>query len=588
MKLKTIPISELKISRLNMRHGGKAPDVSDILPSIREKGVRQSLLVRKEGKSYGVVAGRRRLFALRKVAKETGKDIKAPCGILEEGDDATAIEASIIENIARLPATEMEQYDAFGRLAKAGRSVADIAEYFGVTALKVKRILALSDLNDEIRQLYADDKIKVPTIRALTLATSEQQTTWLALYHNEDEYEPHGDQLKSWLTGGDNISTKVALFDLETFEGILVTDLFDDVSYFKDPDQFWEHQNAAIAEAVKEYREQGWKDVVVMERGDQFRNWSYSKRPLDAGGKVYMEVRHSGEVTAHSGYLTNEDAKKIDAILSGEAEDSKTAPKSTKPEMSGPLSDYVRLHRHAMTRASLLDHPNIALRLSVAHMIMGSGLWQVRAHQTGAVKDATCDSVENSDSHTKFVGERESVRELLGILWEGADLVGTNAYDSECAGLFVKLLDLSDEDVMRVLTLAMAESLSSQSLCVDAIGHVTDIDMQAQWQPDEAFFDILRDKRVINAMVNEIAGEATANSVLTDTGKKQKTIITNRIAGHGVNEPDLDWRPRWMSFPASSYLDGDDASSAISSRAVAALLGEHQSAQEKPKLKDAA
>ena len=182
----------------------------------------------------------------------------------------------------------------------------------------------------------------------------------------------------------------------------------------------------------------------------------------------------------------------------------------------------------------------------------------------------------------------KAVRELLGILWEGADLVGTNAYDSECTGLFVRLLDLSDEDVMRVLTLAMAESLSSQSLCVDAIGHVTDIDMKAGWQPDEAFFDILRDKRVINAMVGEIAGEATANSVLTDTGKKQKTIITNRIAGHGVSEPDLDWRPRWMGFPATSYLDGDDASPAISSRAVGALFGEHQSAQGKPKFKDAA
>ena len=50
MKLKEIPIGQLKISRSNMRHGGKAPDVSDILPSIRENGVQQSMLVRKEGK----------------------------------------------------------------------------------------------------------------------------------------------------------------------------------------------------------------------------------------------------------------------------------------------------------------------------------------------------------------------------------------------------------------------------------------------------------------------------------------------------------------------------------------------------------
>jgi hypothetical protein len=44
-----LPLSQLSISKLNMRHGRKAPDVSDILPSIREKGVRQTLLVRREG-----------------------------------------------------------------------------------------------------------------------------------------------------------------------------------------------------------------------------------------------------------------------------------------------------------------------------------------------------------------------------------------------------------------------------------------------------------------------------------------------------------------------------------------------------------
>ena len=88
---------------------------------------------------------------------------------------------------------------------------------------------------------------------------------------------------------------------------------------------------------------------------------------------------------------------------------------------------------------------------------------------------------------------------------------------------------------MRVMTCVMAESLIKYgSLLVAAIGQVTEIDMKPLWQPDEAFFEILRDKRVINAMVADIAGESVADSVLTDTGKVQKNIITNRIAGHGV------------------------------------------------------
>jgi ParB family chromosome partitioning protein len=88
MNLKYIPLEHLKVSRLNMRHGRKSPDIADLLPSIRESGVRQSLLVRKEGKHYGVIAGRRRYFALKQVDKEIGKPIKAPCGILQSGKDA--------------------------------------------------------------------------------------------------------------------------------------------------------------------------------------------------------------------------------------------------------------------------------------------------------------------------------------------------------------------------------------------------------------------------------------------------------------------------------------------------------------------
>ena len=80
-----------------MRHSRKAPDISDILPSIREKGIRQTLIVRREGDGYGVIAGRRRYFALRQIAAETGADPQVPCAVMPEDDAASAIEASLIE-----------------------------------------------------------------------------------------------------------------------------------------------------------------------------------------------------------------------------------------------------------------------------------------------------------------------------------------------------------------------------------------------------------------------------------------------------------------------------------------------------------
>lgn len=81
--VKIISLADLKVSSLNMRHGRKKPDVSVILPSIRTHGVRQSPLVRADGSRFDVIAGCRRLFALRQVAKETEKDIKVPCIIMK-------------------------------------------------------------------------------------------------------------------------------------------------------------------------------------------------------------------------------------------------------------------------------------------------------------------------------------------------------------------------------------------------------------------------------------------------------------------------------------------------------------------------
>ncbi|MEP6275799.1 ParB/RepB/Spo0J family partition protein, partial [Hyphomonas sp.] len=370
--LKTIPIEQLHISKLNMRHSRKAPDVSDILPSIREKGIRQTLLVRPEGGGYGVVAGRRRFHALQVLAAETGKSIAVPCAIMEADDDAAAVEASLIENVARLPATEMEQYTAFGKLAQTGRTVDEIAGHFGVTDLKVRRILALANLSAPIRSLYARDEIDPETIRALTLATKDQQAEWLALFRSETERAPMGRACKAWITGGATITTDKALFDLATYEGKVAADLFGESGVFADADMFWKAQSAALAAKVESYVDAGWCDVQVLERGKYFASWEHVKRPRTKGGSVIIEVRHDGSVTFHEGYITQAEARKQDK-RSRPGGDTEAA--DTKPEMSGPLAQYIGLHRHGTARATLLGHSAIALRLMAAHALVGSALW---------------------------------------------------------------------------------------------------------------------------------------------------------------------------------------------------------------------
>jgi ParB family chromosome partitioning protein len=161
-----------------------------------------------------------------------------PCAIMEEGDDAAALEASLIGNFARLDPDEMTQYEAFARPIKEGKTVEDIAQTFGITELLVKRRLALGNLLPKIRDAYRKEEIDAETIRHLTLASKAQQKEWLALFRDPETHAPRGHDLKQWLFGGSAISTKVTLFPLEEYQGEIVSDLFGEDGIFADTTQF--------------------------------------------------------------------------------------------------------------------------------------------------------------------------------------------------------------------------------------------------------------------------------------------------------------------------------------------------------------
>ena len=212
MKLEFIPLDKLVVSKANMRYGRKAPDVSDILPTVRSRGVIQPVIVRPNcaPDGYEIIAGSRRFHAAKIVAEErcAAKDGAAeadtdtallPCAILDAGDDAAAVEASLIENLARLDPDEVTQWETFTRLVKEGRKVEDIAATFGLPDLTVRRVLALGNLLPAIRDLYRREEIDAATVRHLTMASKSQQKAWLALADDENAYLPTGHQLKSWL-----------------------------------------------------------------------------------------------------------------------------------------------------------------------------------------------------------------------------------------------------------------------------------------------------------------------------------------------------------------------------------------------------
>ncbi len=556
MELQHIEIGKLKVAAVNMRHGKKVPDVSDILPSVKARGVLVPLLVRPNGddQSFEIVAGRRRYFAAKAVAEEAGEVETLPCAVMAPGDDAAALEASLIENLARLDPDEMSQYETFVKLTKAGKTIPEIAETFGITEVMVKRRLALGNLLPKIREAYRHEEIDAETVRHLTLATKAQQKDWLALFEDPEQHTPRAWQLKQWLFGGQEISTEAALFLLEDYSGQIVSDLFGEWAYFADPDLFWTLQNRAIAAKRDALLAEGWAEVEILEPGERFQTWEHEATSKEAGGRVYIAVSHRGEVEVHAGYLTEKEArhrrKARDAVASGETDGEA---KAARPEITKAMQNYLELHRHAAVRRKLLDHPGVALRLMVAHAIAGSALWMVTAEPQKPSNEAIGKSLAASKAQAAFEAERREVLKPLDLPQHGYTVTRCNGDDYRTAQVFAVLLTLSDEQVARVLAFVMAETLESGTAVVEALGNHLKVDMAETWEPDAAFFDLLKDKTVINAMVKQVAGKRVADGNLTATGKVQKQIIRDCLTGSNDRKKVEGWLPNYMAFPFKAY-----------------------------------
>lgn len=206
--------------------------------------------------------------------------------------------------------------------------------------------------------------------------------------------------------------------------------------------------------------------------------------------------------------------------------------------MTRAIQIYLELHRHAIVRMALLRHPTCAFRLMVAHAIAPTGNWRVEPDKQRARSKEIRESIAKSPAQALFEAEREAVAALLGEAGEG------NTVD-----LLAHLLTLSDEEVMRIAAFAMADTLAVGDTAVEAAGLHLKPDPSELWRPDETFFELLRERKTINAMLAEVAGETVAKSSADETVKAQKKIIRDCLAGENWRTKVEGWIPGWMQFP---------------------------------------
>ncbi|MFG1342502.1 hypothetical protein V5F58_19805, partial [Xanthobacter autotrophicus] len=327
----------------------------------------------------------------------------------------------------------------------------------------------------------------------------------------------------------------------------------------------------------------------VLDVGQGFSQWSHVKTPRTRGGKVFIAIAANGEVTAHEGYLSEKEARaraKADAKTEAGSNDNE-ASTPERGELTKAMCTYLGLHKHAAVRTELLGHPGLALRLAVAHMVCGSALWRIEAEPQRADSRPVAESLAASKAQDVFNAEREEVRALLGFGDAGEETgAGDNAEDADSMedeeedapfsspvrsgstlirgdrsfgrpdirAVLGTLMDRDDDTVLRILACLMAETLDAHTPLIETLGALIGTDMGKWWSPEPLFFDLLRDKAAINAMLREVAGPNTADAHLASTAKLQKKIIADCLSGTGRDKVE-NWLPRYMAFPAGDYRE---------------------------------
>lgn len=130
--------------------------------SIREKGVLQPLLVRKQGAGYELIAGERRWRA----SKIAGLN-KVPV-IEKDLNDKEVLEVALVENLLRENLSAIEEAEGFQRLiSEFSHTQEALSQIIGKSRSHIANTLRLLNLPESVQQMVKESKLSAGHARAL-------------------------------------------------------------------------------------------------------------------------------------------------------------------------------------------------------------------------------------------------------------------------------------------------------------------------------------------------------------------------------------------------------------------------------------
>jgi len=162
---RSVPVDKLRPGKAQPRRNFDADDLAELVASVREKGVLQPILVRRDpagGDGWEIVAGERRWRAAQQAQLH-----EVPV-VIRELSDRDALEIALIENLQRESLTPIEEAAAYQRLIDEYHHTQDVlAKAIGKSRSHVANTLRLLALPTEVRGLVDAGKLSAGHARAL-------------------------------------------------------------------------------------------------------------------------------------------------------------------------------------------------------------------------------------------------------------------------------------------------------------------------------------------------------------------------------------------------------------------------------------
>lgn len=158
-KVQEIDVNLIRVNHMQPRTEFVEDELAELAESIRQQGVLQPLLIRKDPEDagkYQLIAGERRLRASKRVEKKT-----VPCIVLDT-EESQMLEIALIENIQRSNLNPVEEARAYRLMSEQSNLTQDdIAKKVGKSRAAIANSMRLLKLPDDALEALEQGQISV-------------------------------------------------------------------------------------------------------------------------------------------------------------------------------------------------------------------------------------------------------------------------------------------------------------------------------------------------------------------------------------------------------------------------------------------